>query len=248
MQHLRFARCGARPVVWLAALLCTIAWLGPVAMPQARADSVGVGLDRDRPELMRAWPAQPWRGDDVLGSPTLVVRWLTGGLRDALAWCAHWLPEAGPAPTPAQVLAGLLVAPVAGEESSGFGYRRDPFRRRRRHRRMHRGVDYKADRGAPVYAAGPGVIRYARRRGSYGRLIIIDHGAGVETRYAHLSRIRVDRGQRVEAGDRIGAVGATGRATGPHLHFELRIDGDALDPRRVLAPLLPPPSMLARGR
>jgi murein DD-endopeptidase MepM/ murein hydrolase activator NlpD len=100
-------------------------------------------------------------------------------------------------------------------------------------------VDFKAPRGTPVYAAGPGVVMHARRKGSYGKLIIISHGLGLETRYAHLSRIKVDEGEFVPAGALIGTVGSTGRTTGPHLHFEVRQFEEPVDPLWALGETRP---------
>src|SRR5262249_24457423 len=93
-------------------------------------------------------------------------------------------------------LAALVGVPVPGVESSGFGWRDDPIRH---HPRYHRGADFHAPRGAPVYAAADGVVIYAARNHGYGRLVILDHGDGLQTRYAQLSKITVKRGQRVAA-------------------------------------------------
>ncbi len=178
---------------------------------------------------------------DPAARPHLIARFRRA-LSENAALIAHakrslqQLAQTPPQPTSPveQVLTALTTTPVSGRVSSGYGYRRDPVRRRRRHRRMHKGIDYAARRGTPVYAVGPGVVVSARRRGSYGRLVVVDHGHGVETRYAHLHRIRVKPGQTLTAGDQVGTVGSTGRATGPHLHFELRIDDEAFDPRQRL--------------
>ncbi len=125
-------------------------------------------------------------------------------------------------------LAGLSVLPVDAPATSEFGYRRDPINRRRR---LHKGIDFDAERGAPVRAAGYGRVVQAGRRGGYGRLVVVDHGFGLETRYAHLRRIKVAKGDIVEPGTLVGLVGQSGRATGPHLHFEVRRSGEAVDPR-----------------
>jgi murein DD-endopeptidase MepM/ murein hydrolase activator NlpD len=105
--------------------------------------------------------------------------------------------------------------------SSGFG---------RRWGRAHEGIDMAAPIGTPVYATGDGVVIYAGRQGAYGNLIKIQHELGTETRFGHLSKIGVKVGQRVSQGDRIGAIGNTGRSTGPHLHYEVRVKGRAIDP------------------
>jgi murein DD-endopeptidase MepM/ murein hydrolase activator NlpD len=124
-------------------------------------------------------------------------------------------------------LTPLAASPVPGVESSGFGWRRDPINRRGK---FHKGTDFRADRGTPVYAAGAGVVAFTGRQHGYGRVIYIDHGGGVVTRYAHLHKIEVEPGTQVVAGRRIGQVGSTGRTTGPHLHFEVRLLGRAVDP------------------
>ncbi|WP_243698583.1 M23 family metallopeptidase [Paracoccus alkanivorans] len=105
--------------------------------------------------------------------------------------------------------------------TSGFG---------RRWGRMHEGVDMAGPSGTPVYATGDGVVSFAGRQSGYGNLIKVTHELGTETRYAHLSRIRVKDGQRVSQGDLIGDMGNTGRSTGPHLHYEVHVNGRAVDP------------------
>ena len=111
--------------------------------------------------------------------------------------------------------------------SSGFGMRNHPVLRRRRH---HAGIDLAAPTGTPIYASASGVVGRADWFSSYGLFISIDHGADLETRYAHLSRLAVEAGDRVEKGELIGYVGSTGRSTGPHLHYEVRVDGVAVNP------------------
>lgn len=122
----------------------------------------------------------------------------------------------------------LRVHPVRAPESSSFGWRFHPILKRRK---IHKGLDYNANLGTPVRAAAPGKVIRAGTWGTYGRIVVIDHGLGVETRYAHLHRVHVKRGDFVAAGARIGRVGATGRVTGAHLHFEVRILDAAIDPK-----------------
>lgn len=124
-------------------------------------------------------------------------------------------------------------APVAGslDVTSGYGFRIDPFMGRLA---LHAGLDMRAEYGAPVRAAGAGRVVTANPASGYGNLVEIDHGAGLSTRYGHLARIDVAEGQIVDSGAVLGEVGSTGRATGPHLHYELRQDGDAIDPLRCL--------------
>ncbi|QLC26206.1 M23 family metallopeptidase [Parasphingopyxis algicola] len=118
-----------------------------------------------------------------------------------------------------------------GAMSSPFGLRRDPFTRGRA---MHNGIDFRGRHGQGILATGPGRVRFAGWKGGYGRTIEIDHGAGVVTRYAHLSGINVSVGDRVDRGDRIGRMGSSGRSTATHLHYEVRINGRAVNPRPLL--------------
>lgn len=111
--------------------------------------------------------------------------------------------------------------------TSSFGYRSDPFRGRRA---MHQGIDIPGPVGTPIYATADGFVGRAGRYGGYGNLIELEHGNGVQTRYGHLSTIMVQPGSRVRRGDIIGRMGSTGRSTGSHLHYEVRMDGEAVDP------------------
>ena len=115
---------------------------------------------------------------------------------------------------------------------SNFGYRRDPFTRRAK---FHSGVDLKAHWGDAVGASQAGIVQFAGWHHGYGNMIIVDHGGGVTTQYAHLSSFDVEPGDHVERGTIIGRAGSTGRATSPHLHYEVRIDGTATDPLQPLA-------------
>jgi murein DD-endopeptidase MepM/ murein hydrolase activator NlpD len=126
----------------------------------------------------------------------------------------------------------LSVEPVEASEASGFGWRDDPIRHSAK---FHSGTDFKGKSGTPVLASGPGVVVFAGRRGGYGNLIEIDHGGGVLTRYAHLRKIEAKVDETVLAGERIGQVGSTGRTTGPHLHFEVRLDDSPVDPLTAFA-------------
>jgi murein DD-endopeptidase MepM/ murein hydrolase activator NlpD len=123
--------------------------------------------------------------------------------------------------------------PIIGEIdlSSGFGVRPDPFLGRPA---MHSGLDFRSETGDPVRATANGTVESAGWSGGYGNLIEVDHGNGFSTRYGHLSKIEVKVGQQVKIGQVIGRVGSTGRSTGPHLHYETRIDGDAVDPHKFL--------------
>ena len=139
---------------------------------------------------------------------------LLDGLRRALPYA----PLRQPLPGPLDV-------------TSGFGYRTDPFLGRPA---LHSGMDLRGDYGDPIHATAAGRVVAAGPSGGYGNMVEIDHGAGLATRYGHMSHIDVEEGQWVEAGAVIGEIGSTGRSTGPHLHYEVRVDGAAVDPSRYL--------------
>ena len=115
--------------------------------------------------------------------------------------------------------------------TSGFGLRRDPFRRSSR---MHNGVDFAAPIGHPIYSTGEGVVTFSGRQSGYGIVVKIRHAFGFETVYAHLNKSRVKVGQRVSRGNRIADMGSTGRSTGSHLHYEIRIDGKPINPNKFM--------------
>lgn len=115
--------------------------------------------------------------------------------------------------------------------TSNYGYRVDPFTRGPA---MHTGVDFRAETGTPIFAAGPGKVVTAEYSGGYGNMVEIEHANGLSTRYAHMSAISVSVGQTVTTGMTVGRVGSTGRSTGPHLHYETRINDEPLDPTRFL--------------
>ncbi|WP_104509619.1 M23 family metallopeptidase, partial [Rhodoblastus sphagnicola] len=121
--------------------------------------------------------------------------------------------------------------PGALDVTSVFGYRADPFLGRPA---LHSGMDLRAPYGDPVRATASGRVTVAEASGGYGNLVELDHGAGLATRYGHLSEIEVSDGQWVEAGAIVGRIGTTGRSTGAHLHYEVRVDGAAVDPSRYL--------------
>jgi len=131
------------------------------------------------------------------------------------------------------------MLPVHAARGSVFGKRIDPFTGQLA---MHEGIDFEVDSGTPVHAAAGGVVIFAGPHPQYGNLVEIDHGDGLSTRYAHLSKVLVTKGEIVLRGREVGRSGATGRATGPHLHFEVRYKGVAVNPDRFLAatnPTLP---------
>lgn len=138
------------------------------------------------------------------------------------------LPAAAAAPGHGEVAS---VVAGAARLTSGFGERVDPINGERS---FHSGLDLAAAEGTPIRAAAPGVVVHAGPRGGYGNAVEVAHADGTTTLYAHASDVSVTVGQRVDAGQTLGAVGHTGRSTGDHLHFELRERGHAVDPRRAL--------------
>lgn len=126
-----------------------------------------------------------------------------------------------------------LRQPIPGEldQTSGFGVRVDPFVGRPA---MHTGLDFRGSTGDPVRATATGTVTTAGWNGGYGRLVEVNHGNGLATRYGHLSEIDVHVGQFIRIGQIVGKLGSTGRSTGPHLHYETRVDGEAVDPTKFL--------------
>jgi murein DD-endopeptidase MepM/ murein hydrolase activator NlpD len=132
------------------------------------------------------------------------------------------------------------IWPVVGNLRSGVGVRSNPFGGSSLE--YHKGQDISAPTGTPVYATADGVVVIARWVRGYGNGIYIDHGNGISTRYGHLSRIDVTEGQIVKRGEHLGLVGSTGRSTGPHLHYEVRINGQPTSPLPYLPSLAPAPA------
>ena len=119
------------------------------------------------------------------------------------------------------------MQPVAAALTSGYGVRSDPFRGRAA---MHAGIDLAGPIGTPIYATADGIVGRSNWVNGYGNLVELNHGRGIQTRYGHLSKSLVTAGQRVKRGDKIALMGSTGRSTGSHLHYEVRIDGKAVNP------------------
>lgn len=124
------------------------------------------------------------------------------------------------------------IWPVEGEVTDGFGLRRDPFGDGSAE--FHAGQDIAAPRGTPVVSAADGTVSFAGQQNGYGNIVIVDHGNGISTRYGHLSKIVVVEGQELKRGATLGEVGSTGRSTGPHLHYEVRLNEEAVSPARYL--------------
>lgn len=153
---------------------------------------------------------------------------------------ARWLDKSGEFRSSLDYLSGMqgtiyylpFALPIKDSSlSSGFGYRIDPFNRIPA---KHSGVDLKAEENSPVYSTAPGIVTYSGRKGAYGNMVEIDHGYGVRTRYAHLSRIFASEGARVMRGQVIGTQGSTGRSTGDHLHYEVRYNDKPMDPYKFI--------------
>ncbi len=137
------------------------------------------------------------------------------------SWKSLEKPAAGSVAIPS-------TQPVKGTAlTSGYGVRSDPFRGRAA---MHAGIDLAAPIGTPIYATADAVVNRSEWAGGYGNLIELNHGRGIQTRYGHLTRSNVRAGQKVKRGELIGFMGSTGRSTGSHLHYEVRIDGKAVNP------------------
>jgi len=126
---------------------------------------------------------------------------------------------------------GALSWPVTGQITSPFGWRRSPFGGSPE---FHQGLDIAANMGTTIIAPASGTVISAGWYGGYGNYVLIDHGGGMATGYGHLSQIFVSVGQQIQKGQAIGAVGSTGASTGPHLHFEVRINGKPVDPAAYL--------------
>lgn len=137
-----------------------------------------------------------------------------------LAGCASAKPAQPPSPVPSgRPVAHAVVTAEFGVARGGS---------------FHQGIDLAVPKGSPVWATADGEVVFAGRDGRYGRTVVIDHGGGYRTRYAHLKKIETERGKQVRRGDVVGRVGASGRASGPHLHYEVIRNGVPLDPRPYL--------------
>ena len=157
-----------------------------------------------------------------------------GLLRDVLHVLQAQLDRFRPGAERRQALAAATpsIWPVAGGLSSHYGNRSDPFTGSAE---FHSGLDISADSGQPVHATADGTVLSARWSGSFGNLVVIDHGYGITTRYGHLSRFAVFDGQTIRKGEIVGYVGSTGRSTSPHVHYELLLNGQPTNPLRLLA-------------
>lgn len=152
-------------------------------------------------------------------------------IRSSLAAYGVHLPPANHEDSRRLLAAVPSHVPAVGFLTSGFGRRESPFNGRER---FHRGVDIAAPYGSPIFAAADGVVIFAGWNGALGRLLVIHHGFGISTRYAHAASLQVSRGAYVRRGEIIGTVGNSGRSTGAHLHFEVRVGRQPIDPTRFM--------------
>ena len=186
---------------------------------RSRAMGGGLGNPPSLSALLSPALASP---EDTFG----MVRDLLGRLESRLA-----IVQTGVERRAALAAATPSIWPAIGWLSGAYGYRDDPIAGGNE---FHSGVDISLDPGEPVYATAAGTVEAASGSGAYGNMVVIDHGFGLVTRYAHLSRFAVRAGDRVERGRVIGYAGSTGRTTGPHLHYELLLNGQFTNPLRLL--------------
>jgi murein DD-endopeptidase MepM/ murein hydrolase activator NlpD len=213
----------------IASLQGALAQLGD----EARLDPVArESLDR-LPAVIRS---RAMGGSDLSSAPAAVEEpdSTFGLLRNLLGAVESRLASLKTAVERQQALTRAIPTmwPIAGWLSSGYGRRTDPFDGGAD---FHPGLDIAADRGTPIFATADGTVSSAGYNGNYGNSVLVDHGFGISTRFGHLSRLSVRAGQAVHRGDVIGYVGATGRATSPHLHYEILLNGHPFNPLRLLA-------------
>jgi murein DD-endopeptidase MepM/ murein hydrolase activator NlpD len=177
---------------------------------------------------LRAEPAAP-----ASGGPFVPVKLASDDQAFGRALLRVNLARADASALSTTLLKVPLRKPIAGDidESSPFGVRTDPIVHEAA---MHTGIDFRGDTGDPIRATATGTVTVAGWTGGYGKMVEIDHGNGLATRYGHLSEIDVDVGDIVRAGSIVGKLGSTGRSTGPHLHYEVRVKGEAVDPQKFL--------------
>jgi murein DD-endopeptidase MepM/ murein hydrolase activator NlpD len=174
--------------------------------------------------LLSLAAAEPALAEDAKGGPFEAVKPPTTAVPNFkqmfMSWKQLEKPQASVAIPSAQPVKGSAM-------TSGFGVRSDPFRGRAA---MHAGIDLAGPIGTAIYATADAIVGRSEWANGYGNLIELNHGRGIQTRYGHLTRSLVRAGQRVKRGDLIGHMGSTGRSTGSHLHYEVRIDGKAVNP------------------
>lgn len=172
-----------------------------------------------------------------IGLAEIIQRGMTRGGTPGTAPPAQPVPAATESSSGPVASSRVAVAPAGGPATpitSGFGWRADPFHGLRR---FHAGIDLRAAYGQAVPVAAPGRVVFAGEQGAYGLTVVVEHPGGIQTRYAHLSSLTVAAGENVFRGTVLGRVGQSGRATGPHLHFEVMINGRRVDPAQVASHL-----------
>ena len=201
---------------------------------RSRADRLRYAL-----RLAGLTPASPPPNAGGVGGPLIELKdagalaAVTDGDADFAQRLRHAARDLSDARRLAQTAETLPLAAPTTEiaRSSGFGVRIDPFTHRAA---FHTGLDFPGGRMTPIYATGPGVVAYTGLRSGYGKVVEIDHGRGLKTRYAHLQAIAVHAGEPVALGEKVGGMGSTGRSTGNHLHYEVWLNGRPVNPERFL--------------
>lgn len=205
----------------------SIALLVTISAQPAWAQDPGPG-DRGLTEPGLALPATSTDSSPIATGPVTVLVMRSGeGLRIARAADGEGRSVSVVALEPAGHGKVLASRRFRAAESSGFGYRIHPILRQMQ---FHAGIDIARPAGTRIIAASDGTVVQAGWAAGYGLLVTVDHGGGVQTRYAHLSGLGVSPGQRIRRGDVLGSVGSTGRSTGPHLHYEVRVNGRPVSP------------------
>lgn len=236
-ETLRFARTSL--VITFRSIAKSLAAVACLALAPAAYANSSSNADIAAP-LREANASQSVSGGQDERFSALFSNWrsLEGSSVPALAAVAEAQSQASMGNSVSGSLAGFRApgqqvsipsrTPLAGIAlTSDFGMRMHPVTGRRA---AHKGTDLGAPTGTPIYATGDGMISRASWFSTYGLYVAIEHGGQIQTRYAHMSRLNVAEGQRVRKGDVIGYVGSTGRSTGPHLHYEVRVDGAAVNP------------------
>ena len=190
-----------------------------------------------QPALAGGFPA-PQKGDKIQADSTVQPAASDAGDSHFHSLFMSW-KKADAVATPGAISVPSSKPVTTATYTSGYGVRSDPFRGSAA---MHAGIDLAAPMGTPIYATADGTVDRAEWSGGYGNMVEIDHGKGLQSRFGHLSRILVHSGEKVTRGMLIWLVGSTGRSTGNHLHYEVRIDDEAVDPSRFIhaAALLDP--------
>lgn len=214
-------------------LLAVTAWLLPAIPAQAGTGAIA-GVETAAAEVGSTAPEGPMAADEAVrirvgraldfeGAPVYSARSIFSDSAAVTTFSNRPIRTPRAVSTPAI----HMGAPLRATLTSGFGMRVDPILGTSR---LHSGVDLAAANGSPIVATSEGMVSRAGWNGGYGLYVSLEHGGGLQTRYGHMSRLNVVAGQRVHTGDVIGFVGSTGRSTGPHLHFETRIHGQAVRP------------------